>query len=308
MTFISVAWKPQAALSKDLKLGLQMQPVPAAAIEQAQAGAPPCEHLFNSWVVENTFPDQHGGTVVPRQQLFSENSATPIVYPEGCWQFQITAALRLCEGECLEWSATLLDGSDLPIISAGFSLTLVDAVGDPSCRAVRALWSNLAFPDGFMIGSTMVLRAFVAGEQFGPDIWFACDVAAYADVWESWTQSHTKADVDGGGFDASTTYKQVPLPVPAVGNPESFRIQWGSGIPSPTNFLWSNVNHVLWTVTQTAGPAFANPTFPKIVGLTCASWIVIFEPNYDYSGTSFSAQASIAAVDVGAPVTYQCAV
>lgn len=282
MSRVPVRWKTQTSVAPDSSHGFQMVPVGAPVVEVAGG----CQSLFGAWQITWGYPFNPLGIEV--FTLFDANDAAPIPYPDGCWAFVVQMIGSLCEGDCLDFIAEFNHAGSPGI--EGFIMTTSGVPLDvPDCYGAFPRMGNLEQPDGYQVGDTMTLTAYIRGEQFGPAISFACDPAAHAPVWTSWDSF---AD---GLPDTTHTYGAFADGV--------FRyFEW------PGQEFWTNTEHVTTTITQTAGPAVPDATYFVLTRFTCTGWSISFKLGYDYTGTQFSIQASIGGIDIGDPIVYTCEV
>jgi hypothetical protein len=305
MTFIPVAWKPQTALSKDVKVGLQMTPLPLPVEQEAATGVPPaCRPLWAGWRVTWDLP---APDVPFALEVTSDgNVDDPIPYPDGCWSYVVILIGLICEGDCLEWVADFRDsdGEQIvadPITGAGIAASLLQTGSidfDPCIGVALSISSSQgAWIDGRTIDSTLTLTAFLRGEQFGPPISFACNPTLYPIVWNHWLPRLIDFTAHTNVVDTDQSYE------------EFYDVTKTRTFGFINNEWWTNTSRLTFVITQDAGPPV--PDLALYFGVApwdCNNWSLFFQTGYSYAGTAFIIQPQLDGVDFGDSLYYFCQV
>lgn len=296
MTFLAVAWKPQAPVSKDLKLGMQMTPLPPPA-EAVEALVPPtCSPIWAAWrVIWNM-----SAPSVPIDIKVGPSALDPIPYPAGCWSYLIQWVGEPCDGDCLEWTADFRDADDNPIDAKYVNLLDPGGANDvQNCQGI-----NLSVTDWFvsdqidLTGSTLVLTALLRGVQFGPELRFACAPTKYPTVWNHWLPQKIDFSVPETVPDPDQTYEQF----------HTNDIVHIFGFTLNEWWTTTNLSRFTFVITQDAGTPVPNASYFQVIKWDCSNWGLFFIDGYDYSGTAFIIQPQLDGVDFGDSLYYLCEV
>lgn len=298
MTFLSVAWKPQEPLSKDVELGLRLIPLPPSAEVVEKLVPPTCSSVWAAWrVIWNM-----QAPAVPSAILVGPSALDVIPYPAGCWSYLIQWVGEPCDGDCLEWTADFRDADDNPIDAKYISLLDPQGANDvQTCQGINLSVSDWFVSDQIdLSGSTLVLTAFLRGEAFGPPLHFACVPDLYPTVFDAWHPRLIDSVAQTNVVDNNQDYEEFY----DVTKTRTFGF-------APLNAWWTTTNANRWTfvITQDAGPPV--PDLALYFGVAkwdCNNWSIFFQTGYSYAGTAFIIQPQLDGVDFGDSLYYFCQV